>query len=130
MGRRRRRVAPHPRLRAPRRAALLGAGRLVPHLEPAVYRQVTAGDSGDRPYLAFRLDPRSRQDDVGLRCAVPARDYLWERAPRWPTDAAGRARLLAVGRAWGRSASALLDELCARADAPPALQALREGAQG
>lgn len=95
-----------------------------------IYRQVTAGDSGDRPYLAYRLDPRSRQDDIGLRCAVPAKDYLWQRAARWPTDAAARARLLAVGRTWGRSAAGLLDELCARANAPPALLSLREGAQG
>jgi hypothetical protein len=122
-----RRIPPAAMRGEPRCSALGGSFRTWSR---PIYRQVTAGDSGDRPYLAFRLDPRSRQDDVGLRCAVSARDYLWERAGRWPTHAAGRARLLAVGRAWGRSASALLDDLCARAGAPAALQVLREGAQG
>jgi hypothetical protein len=95
-----------------------------------IFRQVSAGDAGDRPYLAFRLDPRSRQDDVGLRCAAQAREWLWERAPDLPTDAAARARLVAVGRSWGRAALGLLAELCARPGAPAALQVLREGAQG
>jgi hypothetical protein len=122
-----RRIPASVRRGEPRCSALGGSFRTWSR---PIYRQVTAGDSGDRPYLAFRLDPRSRQDDVGLRCGVPAGDYLWERAAHWPTDAAGRARLLAIGRAWGRSASALLEELCAREGAPPALQALREGAQG
>ena len=95
-----------------------------------IFRQVTAGDAGDRPYLAHRLDPRSRQDDVGLRCAVPAREYLRERAARLPGDAASRARLVAVGRRWGRAAAALLVDLCAEPGAPAALTALREGAEG
>lgn len=95
-----------------------------------IYRQVSAGDAGDRPYLAYRLDPRSRQDDVGLRCAVQAREWLWERAAELPADAASRARLVAIGRSWGRGAVGLLVELCARQGAPAALQALREGAQG
>jgi hypothetical protein len=122
-----RRIPASMRRGEPRCSALGGSFRTWSR---PIYRQVTAGDSGDRPYLAYRIDPRSRQDDVGLRCAVPARDYLWERAARWPTDAAGRARLIAVGRLWGRSAATLLEELCARPGAPQALQALRQGAQG
>lgn len=122
-----RRASPASRMGDPRCSALGGSFRTWSR---PIFRQVSAGDAGDRPYLAYRLDPRSRQDDVGLRCAVSAREWLWERAARLPTDAASRARLTAVGRSWGRGALGLLVELCGREDAPTALQLLREGAQG
>lgn len=122
-----RRIPPALRRGEPRCSALGGSFRTWAR---PIFRQVTAGDSGDRPYLAHRLDPRSRQDDVGLRCAAPALEYLWRNAPRWPTDAAARARLIAVGRRWGRGAAGLLGTLCEREGAPAGLQALREGAGG
>ena len=76
------------------------------------------------------LDPRHRADDVGLRCVVEAREYLWNRASSLGSSAEARARLVAVGRRFGPSAVTLLAELAARPNAPPALGWLLEGARG
>jgi formylglycine-generating enzyme required for sulfatase activity len=94
-----------------------------------IYRPSRAGDPPERTYLAYSLHPRSRQDDVGLRCAVPAATYLAARAPGWGDDPAVRARLVAIGRRWGAAAVPLLDELAARPGAARGLASLLEGAR-
>jgi hypothetical protein len=36
----------------------------------------------DREFASLSLDPGSRSDDIGFRCAADAGTYLWERAPQ------------------------------------------------
>ena len=89
-------------------------------------------ETSERKYWAFReqeLDARARAIDVGLRCAAVAGEWLWTHAPGWRASGDARERLVAVGAAWGRDALPLLDELCARPEAPRSLAALREGAR-
>jgi formylglycine-generating enzyme required for sulfatase activity len=75
------------------------------------------------------LDRRHRALDVGFRCAVDAEQYLAAHASRWGRGPASRARLIAVGRAWGRAALPLLEELAARGGAARGLGYLLEGAR-
>lgn len=79
--------------------------------------------------LAQPRAARARGSDVGLRCAVAAEPYLWERAGRWLDGDDARDRLLAIGARWGRSAIGLLERLCAREEAPAGLALLLEGAR-
>jgi formylglycine-generating enzyme required for sulfatase activity len=79
--------------------------------------------------LALDLDPASRLDHVGLRCAVDAEQYLWARAGEWGEDPEARNRIAAVGERFGRAALPLLVELSARPGAPEALAFLVEGAR-
>jgi hypothetical protein len=77
------------------------------------------------------LDPISgdaRLADVGLRCAVPAEEWLRAHAERLslPDE---RARVVAVGARWGGRAAPLLTQLAGATDAPPALAWLLEGAR-
>jgi serine/threonine-protein kinase len=88
----------------------------------ALYRETGA-------YFAELLHPKTRAVDVGLRCAAPAEAFLWEHAPEWGEGPEVEARLVAIGRRWGRQASPLLDGLATRAGAPPGLRALAEGAR-
>jgi len=94
-----------------------------------IYRPSRGGADPGSAYLAYRLHPRSRQDDVGVRCALPAEDYLVRNASRWGRDAATRARLVAIGARWGRTVVPLLSELAQRPGAVPGLAALLEGAE-
>jgi hypothetical protein len=112
----------------PERAVSALGGSFRTWLRP-IYRPLRSGDAPERAYLAYELHPRSRQDDVGVRCAVAAAGYLESAARRWDDDAATRARLVKTGRRWGRAAAPLLAELSARPGAPPGLAALLEGAQ-
>ncbi|HVS09437.1 MAG TPA: SUMF1/EgtB/PvdO family nonheme iron enzyme [Planctomycetota bacterium] len=79
--------------------------------------------------FAWRLQPGSRFDDVGLRCAAPAAEWLSRNAPAWGDDPETRRRLVAVGRRWGRAALPLLEDLASRPGAPRGLAALAEGAR-
>jgi formylglycine-generating enzyme required for sulfatase activity len=88
-----------------------------------------AGESAENPFLAYNLHPLSRQDDVGLRCATPARPYLERSSSLWGNDERALERLREVGERWGRSAVPLLRELASRANAAPGLNALLEGAR-
>jgi Sulfatase-modifying factor enzyme 1 len=94
-----------------------------------IYNSPRAGEPAENPFLAYNLHPLSRQDDVGLRCATPARSYLETKASSWGNDERALARLRDVGQRWGRSAVPLLRELTSRANAAPGLEALLEGAQ-
>lgn len=94
-----------------------------------IYRSPRAGEPSESPFLAYSLHPRSRQDDVGLRCATPAQPYLERVAQLWGNSERTQMRLRAVGERWGRGAVPLLRDLAARDGAPPALTALLEGAQ-
>jgi hypothetical protein len=85
--------------------------------------------SGERVLLGRTLAPDSRADDIGLRCCVSAADYLWAHAKEWGTGASARARLVALGRRWGRHALPVLESLATRPEAPAALDALAEGAR-
>lgn len=80
-------------------------------------------------FHAVTLDPDHRAPDLGARCCAEARAYLWQRAPRWGTGEATRARVVAVGERWGREAVAVLEELAARPGAPRGLEWLLEGAR-
>jgi hypothetical protein len=75
------------------------------------------------------LDARTRASDIGLRCAADAKTYLWEHRRQWGASPAAHERLASVGRAWGRDAVPLLDELSTRADSAPGLTWLLEGAR-
>jgi hypothetical protein len=75
------------------------------------------------------LHPATRSSDVGLRCAVDAEEYLWQHAPRFESSDADAARLVEIGRAWGRGAVPLLETLVSRPSAPPALARLLSGAR-
>ena len=83
----------------------------------------------DRGFLALALHPASRSDQVGLRCAAEAADYLWTHASQWGEGEAVRKRLFALGRRWGRRALPVLMELAARPGAPRGLRDLVEGAR-
>ena len=83
---------------------------------------------GGRLFSATR-HAGSRASDVGLRCAVAAEDYLWQHADDWLAADDARARLIAVGRRWGRAAVACLEDLIERDGAPEALGLLLEGAR-
>ena len=89
-------------------------------------------DSSTFP-LALQLHPESRADDVGLRCAVDAAEYLPRRAGEWGSDGRSLERLRGVGERFGRQALPLLAELLARPDldraARSGIEALAEGAR-
>ncbi|MCC7015380.1 MAG: SUMF1/EgtB/PvdO family nonheme iron enzyme [Planctomycetes bacterium] len=84
---------------------------------------------GQNEVHARTLARESRADDIGVRCCVDASSYLGERLLALRPDAAARARLVAVGRRWGRRALPVLEGLAARPGAPSALMALLEGAR-
>jgi hypothetical protein len=79
-------------------------------------------------FNSLTLDPRSRGDDIGLRCAVSARTYLAEHADGYGGDPETHARLVAVGRRFGRDAVPLLEELARSSRSTQALRWLLEGA--
>jgi hypothetical protein len=81
------------------------------------------------PGMGYQLHRAARADDVGFRCVVDAPEYLWARTAPLSDGPRMRARLQRLGRDWGRAAVPLLEELCARAAAPPALAQLLEGAR-
>lgn len=74
-----------------------------------------------------QLHPEQRSIDLGLRLVADAEDYLGSALGPDAPNAEQRERLAAVGRRWGVAARPLLSELAARADAPPAVDALLEG---
>jgi formylglycine-generating enzyme required for sulfatase activity len=84
---------------------------------------------GQDEVLFRALAPGSRSDDIGVRCCVDAAAYLWAHADQFGGDESSRRRLIAIGRRWGGRALPLLGSLAARIDAPPALDALVEGAR-
>ena len=58
-------------------------------------------DNAGRLWIAeIGLDPRARQDDVGVRCATEAEPYLLAHAALWVESRDARARLLALGHRW------------------------------
>lgn len=75
------------------------------------------------------LDPCTRGDDIGLRCVADASEYLSQRADSFGNDESTRARLVAVGRRFGRDAVPLLEELAGSKNGSPAMRLLLEGAQ-
>lgn len=79
-------------------------------------------------FESLTIDPRSRGDDIGLRCAVSARTYLIAHADDFAGDEATRARLIAVGRRFGRDAVPLLEELARSPHGTRALGWMLEGA--
>ncbi|MCB9915729.1 MAG: SUMF1/EgtB/PvdO family nonheme iron enzyme [Planctomycetes bacterium] len=87
-----------------------------------------AGPDGRPRFNAELVDPDQRGDDLGFRLVADAETWLREQAPRWTDGAAVRTRLVAVGRAWGRSAVPLLRRLSQEPGAAPGLAALLEGA--
>jgi formylglycine-generating enzyme required for sulfatase activity len=83
---------------------------------------------GRLTFQSLTLDPRSRGDDIGLRCAVSARTYLAAHADDFGGDEATRDRLVAVGRRFGRDAMPLLEELARGSPSARALRWMLEGA--
>jgi hypothetical protein len=79
--------------------------------------------------LHLDLDPRARATDVGLRCVAEAGPWLVAHAGAVGDGTEVRARLVAIGRRWGREAIPLLEELAARPAAAPAIASLLEGAR-
>jgi hypothetical protein len=94
-------------------------------------RRIAERIPGTREYLLFSqtVPPTSRADDVGFRCVAPAAEYLWTHARGWGSGASVHARLVAIGRRWGRRALPLLEALAARPQAPEAFAAMVEGAR-
>jgi hypothetical protein len=85
--------------------------------------------AGETELFAQTLPRASRADDIGLRCAAPAAEYLWAHASQWGAGTVARARLVQIGARWGRPALGVLEELATRPDAPASLDALAEGAR-
>ncbi|MBL8858522.1 MAG: SUMF1/EgtB/PvdO family nonheme iron enzyme [Planctomycetes bacterium] len=84
--------------------------------------------SGRLKFQNLTLDPRARGDDIGVRCAVEAREYLRLHAEEFGDDEAAHARLVSVGRRFGRDAVPLLESLVAETRNSRALRWLLEGA--
>ena len=80
-------------------------------------------------HVGHWLHVATRSDDVGFRCVADAAQYLSARAPSFGSDRASLQRLRGVGKSWGKAAVPLLESLCARESASPALLALLEGAR-
>jgi hypothetical protein len=79
-------------------------------------------------FASLTIDTRVRGDDIGLRCAVSARGYLSAHAADFGTDEDTHARLVAVGRRFGRDAVPLLEELAQSAHGAQSLRWMLEGA--
>jgi hypothetical protein len=88
---------------------------------------VSLGSGGALEVSRLELDPRTRDETVGLRACADAQQWLSAHAAQLPTDAAAKARLLAIGRAWGAEAVPLLVNVRST-HASVALDWLREGA--
>jgi hypothetical protein len=88
---------------------------------------VSLGSGGALEVSRLELDPRTRDETVGLRACADAQQWLTAHAAQLPTDAAAKARLLAIGRAWGAEAVPLLVNVRST-HASVALDWLREGA--
>lgn len=86
------------------------------------------GSGQDNYVNAQELEPGHRAVDLGMRCVVEAEEYLWP-AARAVSDTRWRARLVALGESWGRTAVPTLERLASRAGAPRALAWLLEGAR-
>lgn len=88
---------------------------------------VRTGSGGVLDLARLELDPGTRDETVGLRACADAEEWLAAQAARLPADPGARARLRAIGRAWGPQARATLDRL-RQSHPSPALDWLREGA--
>ncbi len=88
------------------------------------------GDASSRVpvFNALSLAPATRAQDLGVRCAVEAEEYLWNFASRFGENARAQGKLVAVGRRFGSEARSLLLGLARRPRAPRSLQWLAEGA--
>lgn len=90
-------------------------------------------DLNQQRFHARRLDKRTLSPSIGVRMCADAAAYLWAKARLWGSGAAARERVRAVGRGWAEDAlarsalRALLADLRARTEAPPALRWLEEG---
>ena len=83
-------------------------------------------------FNAVTLDPEHRADDVGLRCAADAAEYLWARAADWGGGPEARRRVAAVARGWAEAGARepvtrLLEDLVQRPLALEGLAWLLEG---
>lgn len=83
-------------------------------------------------FHARLVDKKTLSPSIGARMCADAERYLWWAAPRWGSDAKAARRVSAVGREWSKDDSAraalraLLADLRARPDAPPALAWLEQ----
>lgn len=75
------------------------------------------------------LDPQTRGEDIGLRCVADANEYLVAHAASFGGDEGTRARLVSVGRRFGRDSVPLLEEILRTQAGSDAIRALLEGAQ-
>jgi len=88
---------------------------------------VSLGSGGVLEVSRLELDPRTRDETVGLRACADAHQWLAAHAAQLPTDATAKSRLVAIGRAWGAEAAPLLISM-RTTHASVALDWLREGA--
>jgi len=89
--------------------------------------------AGVQRFHARRLAKDDSGPSIGARMCADAEAYLLAKAGEWGADEASRARVVAVGRAWGRDDLArshlktMLSALRARPGAPAGLAWLEEG---
>lgn len=93
-----------------------------------IFQPLRGDDPFAEAYLARRLHPRARLDDVGLRCVGRAAEVLPRLAARVAVRGDARARLVALGERWGRAAVPVLADLATEEPASEALELLLEGA--
>ncbi len=106
------------------RAWVLG-GSFTSQLRPLHYL-----DDYDRvAFEHLEIDPHTRGEDIGFRCVVGAREWLMLHADSFGTDPLTHARLVAVGRRFGRDATAVLEDVRGSGQATLAITWLLEGAQ-
>jgi formylglycine-generating enzyme required for sulfatase activity len=75
------------------------------------------------------LESLTRGEDIGLRCVADARAWLIAHADAFGSDPATHERLVAVGRRFGRDATAVLEDVRSSGHATSAIGWLIEGAQ-
>jgi hypothetical protein len=88
---------------------------------------VRIGDGGVLEVARLELDPRTRDETVGLRACADAEELLVQLAPRLPSGGRAESRLRALGRAFGPEAKDVLARARARRD-HEALRLIAEGA--
>ncbi|MCH2107315.1 MAG: formylglycine-generating enzyme family protein [Planctomycetes bacterium] len=103
-------------------AAAMG-GSWLSHQAPLFDWDPTSGLS----LAALEVDSRHRSVDLGFRLSESAVEYLVQAAPAWGTSPSTKARVIAVGRRWGRPAAELLRDLSG--EGPLAINWLLEGAE-